>query len=410
MIGIERKQAGSICGRPCAVYAAMTSGEWKAVEKEMYVLGIFVIMIAIGALIGAVTNHFAIKMLFRPYKAHYIFGKRVPFTPGLIPKRRDELARQMGQMVVNHLLTTEGIKKRLASDAVKKEALQLGERLLAHFSKSPSTLEETLEKIGIAKPAQQADQFVNKWTDEKLSALLSTYENEPLKELIPIEAQEKLKEKIPMVSGYILKRAVSYFESDEGKNRLGHMIDDFLKERGMLGSMVQMFLGNSSLIDRVQPEIIKFLKNGETDRLLTDLLENEWDKLKEFTFKEADEKWNLKTLIMNVKEKLMIRFSLAPFFARSTGSYVSMIEQNITERLPEIFDRLLEEAGRRLDDILKRLQLEDIVKEQVDNFPVERLEEMVLSISKREFKMITYLGGLLGGIIGAVQALFVILI
>ncbi|MFB6498132.1 DUF445 domain-containing protein [Bacillus haynesii] len=376
----------------------------------MYVFGIFAVMIAVGALIGAVTNHFAIKMLFRPYKAIYIFGKRVPFTPGLIPKRRDELARQMGQMVTGHLLTTEGIKTRLASDAVKSQAVQVGERLLAHLSQSTATVEEALESIGISNPAQKADQAVSRWADEKLSAFLEAYENEPLKELIPLEAQEKLKEKIPMVSGYILSRAVSYFESDEGKERLGHMIDDFLKERGMLGSMVQMFLGNSSLVDRVQPEIVKFLKNGETARLLTDLLENEWEKLKEYTFKEADDKWNLKPLIFDLKEKFLKRFSLQPFFEKTIGSSISSFERDIALRLPQMADRLLEEAGRRLDQVLKQLELEQIVKEQVDNFPVERLEEMVLSISKREFKMITYLGGLLGGIIGAVQAIFVILI
>ncbi|MCY7753821.1 DUF445 family protein [Bacillus haynesii] len=376
----------------------------------MYVFGIFAVMIAVGALIGAVTNHFAIKMLFRPYKAIYIFGKRVPFTPGLIPKRRDELARQMGQMVTGHLLTTEGIKTRLASDAVKSQAVQVGERLLAHLSQSTATVEEALESIGISNPAQKADQAVSRWADEKLSAFLEAYENEPLKELIPLEAQEKLKEKIPMVSGYILSRAVSYFESDEGKERLGHMIDDFLKERGMLGSMVQMFLGNSSLVDRVQSEIVKFLKNGETARLLTDLLENEWDKLKEYTFKEADDKWNLKPLIFELKEKFLKRFSLQPFFEKTIGSSISSFERVIALRLPQMADRLLEEAGRRLDQVLKQLELEQIVKEQVDNFPVERLEEMVLSISKREFKMITYLGGLLGGIIGAVQAIFVILI
>ncbi|KAA0839878.1 DUF445 domain-containing protein [Bacillus paralicheniformis] len=376
----------------------------------MYVFGVFAVMIAVGALIGAVTNHFAIKMLFRPYKAVYIFGKRVPFTPGLIPKRRDELARQMGQMVTGHLLTTEGIKKRLASDAVKSQAVQVGERILAHLSQSTATVEEALESIGISNPAQKADRAVSRWTDEKLSALLEAHENEPLKELIPLEAQKKLKEKIPMVSGYILSRAVTYFESGEGKERLGHMIDDFLKERGMLGSMVQMFLGNSSLVDRVQPEIVKFLKNGETVRLLTDLLENEWDKLKEYTFKEADDKWNLKSLIFDLKEKLLKRFSLQPFFEKTIGSSIASVEREIALRLPQIADRLLEEAGRRLDQVLKQLELEQIVKEQVDNFPVERLEEMVLSISRREFKMITYLGGLLGGIIGAVQAIFVILI
>ena len=382
----------------------------KAVEKNMYVFGVFAVMIAVGALIGAVTNHFAIKMLFRPYKAVYIFGKRVPFTPGLIPKRRDELARQMGQMVTGHLLTTEGLKKRLASDAVKSQAVQVGERLLARLSQSTATVEEALESIGISNPAQKADRAVSRLADEKLSAFLEAYENEPLKKLFPLEAQEKLKEKIPMVSSYILSRAVSYFESDEGKERLGHMIDDFLKERGMLGSMVQMFLGNSSLVDRVQPEIVKFLKNGETARLLTDLLENEWDKLKEYTFKEADDKWNLKSLIFDLKEKLLKRFSLQPFFEKTIGSSIASVEREIALRLPQIADRLLEEAGRRLDQVLKQLELEQIVKEQVDNFPVERLEEMVLSISKREFKMITYLGGLLGGIIGAVQAIFVILI
>ncbi|WHX87777.1 DUF445 family protein [Bacillus paralicheniformis] len=376
----------------------------------MYVFWVFAVMIAVGALIGAVTNHFAIKMLFRPYKAVYIFGKRVPFTPGLIPKRRDELARQMGQMVTGHLLTTEGIKKRLASDAVKSQAVQVGERILAHLSQSTATVEEALESIGISNPAQKADRAVSRWTDEKLSALLEAHENEPLKELIPLEAQKKLKEKIPMVSGYILSRAVTYFESGEGKERLGHMIDDFLKERGMLGSMVQMFLGNSSLVDRVQPEIVKFLKNGETARLLTDLLENEWDKLKEYTFKEADDKWNLKSLIFDLKEKLLKRFSFQPFFEKTIGSSIASVEREIALRLPQIADRLLEEAGRRLDQVLKQLELEQIVKEQVDNFPVERLEEMVLSISRREFKMITYLGGLLGGIIGAVQAIFVILI
>ncbi|MCZ0106413.1 DUF445 domain-containing protein [Bacillus licheniformis] len=376
----------------------------------MYVFGIFSVMIAVGALIGAVTNHFAIKMLFRPYKAIYIFGKRVPFTPGLIPKRRDELARQMGQMVTGHLLTTEGLKKRLASDAVKSQAVQVGERLLARLSQSTATVEEALESIGISNPAQKADRAVSRLADEKLSAFLEAYENEPLKKLFPLEAQEKLKEKIPMVSSYILSRAVSYFESDEGKERLGHMIDDFLKERGMLGSMVQMFLGNSSLVDRVQPEIVKFLKNGETAGLLQDLLENEWDKLKEYTFKEADDKWNLKPLIFDLKEKLLKRFSLQPFFEKTIGSSISSFEQDIALRLPQMADRLLEEAGRRLDQALKQLELEQIVKEQVDNFPVERLEEMVLSISKREFKMITYLGGLLGGIIGAVQAIFVILI
>lgn len=44
----------------------------------------------LGAIIGGFTNHLAIKMLFRPHRPIYIGKFQVPFTPGLIPKRRDE--------------------------------------------------------------------------------------------------------------------------------------------------------------------------------------------------------------------------------------------------------------------------------------------------------------------------------
>ncbi|CAF1798793.1 MULTISPECIES: DUF445 domain-containing protein [Bacillus] len=376
----------------------------------MGIAGTFIFMIVIGAAIGAVTNHLAIQMLFRPYKAYYLFGKRVPFTPGLIPRRRDELAKQMGLMVVNHLLTPEGIKKRLVSDAAKTQALRVGEQLIQKLSLSEVTVKEALEKAGMKRPEKAADAWISSWTDDKLNELFRQYGDQSLKELVPIEVQEKLEEKIPMISGYILSRSVRYFESDEGKIRLGNMIDDFLKERGMLGSMVQMFLGNSSLADRVLPELLKFLRNEETNKLLSDLLKNEWGKLREYTFNEADEKWNAKALIFSLKRRMLQAFSTAPFFDNTIGTLTVRYESELTQQmLPALLDKLLEGISSNLESVLKRLRLEEIVKEQVDQFPVERLEEMVLSISKKEFKMITYLGGLLGGIIGAIQALFVIL-
>ncbi|MEC1421821.1 DUF445 domain-containing protein [Bacillus subtilis] len=376
----------------------------------MGIAGTFIFMIVIGAAIGAVTNHLAIQMLFRPYKAYYLFGKRVPFTPGLIPRRRDELAKQMGLMVVNHLLTPEGIKKRLVSDAAKTQALRVGEQLIQKLSLSEVTVKEALEKAGMKRPEKAADAWISSWTDDKLNELFRQYGDQSLKELVPIEVQEKLEEKIPMISGYILSRSVRYFESDEGKIRLGNMIDDFLKERGMLGSMVQMFLGNSSLADRVLPELLKFLRNEETNKLLSDLLKNEWGKLREYTFNEADEKWNAKALIFSLKRRVLQAFSTAPFFDNTIGTLTVRYKSELTQQmLPALLDKLLEGISSNLESVLKRLRLEEIVKEQVDQFPVERLEEMVLSISKKEFKMITYLGGLLGGIIGAIQALFVIL-
>ncbi len=50
----------------------------------------FLIASIIGGIIGYLTNWIAIKMLFRPYEEKRIFGMKVPFTPGLIPKEKLE--------------------------------------------------------------------------------------------------------------------------------------------------------------------------------------------------------------------------------------------------------------------------------------------------------------------------------
>lgn len=47
-----------------------------------------IIPILVGALIGYCTNYIAIKMLFRPRKPVFVFGKKLPFTPGVIPKNQ----------------------------------------------------------------------------------------------------------------------------------------------------------------------------------------------------------------------------------------------------------------------------------------------------------------------------------
>ncbi|MCX5871202.1 MAG: DUF445 family protein [Deltaproteobacteria bacterium] len=71
----------------------------------------------VGAFIGYLTNMVAIKMLFRPLRAWRIFGIRLPFTPGVIPSKREELAINMGEMVGEHLLTSKEIGQALANEA-----------------------------------------------------------------------------------------------------------------------------------------------------------------------------------------------------------------------------------------------------------------------------------------------------
>lgn len=65
----------------------------------------FLLFPLVGAAIGAVTNHLAIRMLFRPFQPWTVFGCRVPFTPGVIPRKRAELANRIARTFEQHLLS-----------------------------------------------------------------------------------------------------------------------------------------------------------------------------------------------------------------------------------------------------------------------------------------------------------------
>lgn len=73
----------------------------------------YIIAPAIGAFIGYITNFIAIKMLFRPVKPKYIFGFQLPFTPGIIPREKAKLAKSIGNVVGEKLLTNELIIETL---------------------------------------------------------------------------------------------------------------------------------------------------------------------------------------------------------------------------------------------------------------------------------------------------------
>jgi len=77
----------------------------------------------IGAIIGYSTNWLAIHMLFRPHRPVYIFGKQLPFTPGVIPKEQGRLAKKIAEAVSQHVITPEILTKELASSPFMKSGL-----------------------------------------------------------------------------------------------------------------------------------------------------------------------------------------------------------------------------------------------------------------------------------------------
>lgn len=58
----------------------------------------------VGGIIGYVTINIAIRMLFRPHKAKYLLGLKIPFTPGIIPKEKGRIASKLGMFISDNFM------------------------------------------------------------------------------------------------------------------------------------------------------------------------------------------------------------------------------------------------------------------------------------------------------------------
>src|SRR5690606_36952339 len=166
---------------------------------------------------------------------------------------------------------------------------------------------------------------------------------------------------------------------------------------------------SDSLADKFQPEIIKMLKNEETKLMLVQVLQSEWEKIQEKTTEELfinmnDEKI-LATIKLTVADTIQLKKILQTPISELLLPYKEKIETNI---LPFILQTAGTYLSDRIGEILERFEVEAIVREQIESFSLRKLEELVISIAKKELVMITYLGAVLGGAIGLIQGIIVL--
>ncbi len=123
----------------------------------------FIIFPFIGAVIGAITNEVAIKMLFRPYNPIKLGKFTLPFTPGVIPRQRHTIAENIAKTFEKNLLSGDEIHKVITGNNVKrilhKKIKEFIESKLGMFS---GMLEDMIPDIvykiisGIEEMADQA--------------------------------------------------------------------------------------------------------------------------------------------------------------------------------------------------------------------------------------------------------------
>ncbi|MBN1410508.1 MAG: DUF445 family protein [Spirochaetales bacterium] len=297
----------------------------------------------LGAIIGYLTNDIAIKMLFRPLREIRIFGIRLPFTPGVIPRQRYVLAESIGNMVSQNLITADAIKEHVESPDFNESFGKTIERLTGSFLDTPVRGFNTPDlSFAYESFSQFLVQTLNRFfNSENFLASLDTIAGETVKnfsekKIKDIFSQLNVREAIskyilPFISGQQLK---SWLQKE-----IAGWVKDQMKKNTPLSTLVP-----PGIIDGAVAVLKSFLPN------LTDAF---FSWLKESPVKNEMETQGRK-LLKTVLDKL----NFFQRFVVTVAQYESTLNEKMPDIIEEIIDRLKQIAidTERLDEFVQAIR------------------------------------------------------
>ncbi|WP_430536079.1 DUF445 family protein [Listeria rocourtiae] len=368
-----------------------------------------IFMVIVGAFIGAATNFIAIRMLFRPFEAKYIGKWRIPFTPGVIPKRREELAVKIGEVVAEHLLTNEAVQEKLASEDLRTELVTTANELVREQLAIHTTPRELLAQWDMTAIGDTANDKIAVALKGQLDQFFAKRNELAVKKVLPDVVHAELARKIPAISAQTLQKVSMFTASDAGKLQIKSMIERILADRGKVGGMVGLFLNNDTFVTRMQKEVLKFLGKPETEAVLEALIVSEWQQFSERALVDVMPVDKQEQFSEQLIAEIMRTVQLEKWLDTPVQDWIRPYEQDILDRVvPFLIDTVLHFASEHSAEVMKRLEIGTMVQHQIEAFSLHEMEQIVLDISGKELKMITYLGGFLGGFIGVLQGIIAI--
>jgi uncharacterized membrane protein YheB (UPF0754 family) len=394
----------------------------------------------LGGIIGYFTNDIAIKMLFRPYRAIYIAGRRVPFTPGLIPRNQERLALNISNTIMGSLLTPEELQNlarrllqtervqaailwllRLAIEQIKTDKNEksakivagilrdlLGEslpRLLKVLARREDFLEAQINQIfdQILLEFQLSEEQATRLADWLLQVVLPPdllrqaivdFLTDRTIQIIDEGFREKTSGTYWVVANLFglrntLTRLRTFCldEKETTNNRLQELTQD-LQMRDRIRKLLQNLslqnlpMGTVRQLRKTTRESVRhYLQNSGSDFLqgLTDSVD--WE---------------------NIAVVLLNRLSTSPVVSTSL--------EVMSQELALILDKYLEKDLEVIvAQVIPILSIDQVIVDRVKSTSPADLEAAIEGIVKNELQAIVTLGGVLGFVIGLLQTVFLIL-
>lgn len=94
------------------------------------------------------------------------------------------------------------------------------------------------------------------------------------------------------------------------------------------------------------------------------------------------------------------------FCDRKVCNLAELVELREGELIDFLWEKYVSFIQKKSAKLLSELNLQQIVEERINNYEVAQLEEMILSISKKELNALVWLGGMLGMLMGFINLAF----
>ena len=275
----------------------------------MNILG-YLIPPIVGGSIALFTNWIAIRMLFRPHTEKRIFGIRVPFTPGLVPKEWDRLAFKLSQAISTKLLTPDVLAKELANPDL--------------WPLPDITISELMDKLGVDSVdllKEPIGNYLKTLSDNKLPNILDKAQTLP-------ETYPWLEEKFAAFTYKIIEENTGKFAS--------------------------LFISKEKIYNSIKDGLFSYLSTEENQKILIAKIHEIIDTVLDHGFiNETIPNFNIKTGLGQIieKEKVLIESILkvlASYFA--THIPVQKIIENKLKsfEISEAEEIILNVVGREL--------------------------------------------------------------
>ncbi|MBX5320205.1 DUF445 domain-containing protein [Staphylococcus caprae] len=376
----------------------------------MHAFLIIVFMAIIGALIGGITNVIAIRMLFHPFKPYYIFKMRIPFTPGLIPKRRDEIANKIGQVIEDHLITEEMIREKLNQPQSRDAIHDLVFTQIHKLKGKDATIENFAQFFDI-NIHEVIDGKVSPAIEGQLNAFYYNHQHETIHHLLPKELIELADHKVEDIADLLCERAKVYLNSDKGAHDIYDMLDTFFQEKGKIVGLLQMFMTKESIAERIQHELIRLTQHPKARTIINQVIRNEYETLKNKTLIELIDKEQFENISKSTSELVLSYMNLNDK-ARMPLSELApqLIRYLENEAATKITSVIVHNISQHLTKIMQKINLRQLIEDQINTFELDYIENLIIEIANKELKLIMSLGFILGGIIGLFQGVIAIFV